>query len=53
MQNFNDALDSGWVQNTSWMAKIFLEGVTPVMPDDPWGYQVKQAVEEHRYGTIP
>lgn len=47
-QCFNDSLDSGWVQSTGWMARIFLEGVTPVNPEDPWGYQANQALEEHK-----
>ena len=48
MQGFNDCLDSGWVQSTGWMARIFLEGVTPVTPEDSWGYQAKQAILGHK-----
>eukprot|EP00903_Cladosiphon_okamuranus_P019285 g17726.t1 len=47
-QGFNDCLDSGWVQSTGWMARIFLEGVTPVTPEDSWGYQAKQAILGHK-----
>ncbi|CAB1096662.1 unnamed protein product [Ectocarpus sp. CCAP 1310/34] len=45
---FNDSLDSGWVQSTGWMAKIFLEGVTPVKSEDSWGYQAHQAINQHK-----
>ncbi|CAM9869918.1 unnamed protein product [Ectocarpus fasciculatus] len=47
-QGFNDSLDSGWVQSTGWMARIFLEGVTPVTSEDSWGYQVNQAINQHK-----
>lgn len=47
-QAFNDVLDSGRVQSTSWMARIFIESVTPVWTEDPWGFQVTQALEEHK-----
>ncbi|CAM9189898.1 unnamed protein product [Pylaiella littoralis] len=47
-QGFNDSLDSGWVQSTGWMARVFLEGVTPVAPEDSWGYQANQAIIEHK-----
>lgn len=48
VQGFNDSLDSGWVQSTGWMARIFLEGVTPVTPEDSWGYQANQAIIGHK-----
>lgn len=48
VQGFNDSLDSGWVQSTGWMARIFLEGVTPVTPEDSWGYQANQAIMGHK-----
>ncbi|CAM9879985.1 unnamed protein product, partial [Ectocarpus sp. 12 AP-2014] len=47
-QGFNDSLDSGWVQSTGWMARIFLEGVTPVKSEDSWGYQAHQAITQHK-----
>lgn len=47
VQGFNDSLDSGWVQSTGWMARIFLEGVSPVKGEDPWGYQANLAIREH------
>lgn len=48
VQGFNDYLDSGWVQSTGWLARVFLEGVSPVKTEDPWGFQIKQALLAHK-----
>ncbi|CAM9566255.1 unnamed protein product [Scytosiphon promiscuus] len=47
-QGFNDSLDSGWVQSTGWMARIFLEGVTPVTSEDSWGFEANRAIAGHK-----